>query len=101
MLNFRIKVAGIKWVYERFAGGGDSSAGEWLTSADICARYDIGRANTAGVGKKLTLLAKEGHIQSKKGSGNRTLYFVNPKADEYMSDEALNDSSDDALAVFK
>ena len=99
--EFQDKGRWYQWVYERFAGGGDSSAGEWLTSADICARYDIGRGNTAEVGKKLTLLANEGHIQSKKGSGNKTFYFVNPKADEYMSDEALNDSSDDALAFFK
>lgn len=99
--EFQDKGCWYQWVYERFAGGGDSSAGEWLPSADICARYDIGRKNTAPLGKALTLLVKEGHIKMKKGSGNKTLYFVNPKADEYMSDEALNDSSDDALAFFK
>jgi len=99
--EFQDKGRWYQWVYERFAGGGDSSAANWFTSADICYRYNIERGNTTQLGKALTLLAKEGHIKMKKGSGNKTLYFVNPKADEYMSDEALNDSSDDALAFFK
>jgi hypothetical protein len=98
--EFQDKGCWYQWVYERFAGGGDSSAGEWLPSADICARYDIGRKNTAPLGKALTLLVKEGHIKMKKGNGNKTYFYVDPNADDSLDYKKLNDS-DDALAFFK
>lgn len=98
--DFQDKGRWYQWVYERFAGGGDSSAANWFTSADICYRYNIERGNTAQLGKALTLLAKEGHIQMKKGSGNKTYFYVDPNADDGTYYKKLNDS-DDELAYFK
>ncbi len=100
--DFQDKGTWYQWAYERFAGNYDSTVGDWLMAADICARYDLGRSNTAKLGRALTMLANERHIKLKKGSGNRTYYLVNHNADELMNNESLNDEpSDDDLSFLK
>jgi len=53
---------------------------DWFTSGDFVKTEDkISVRETKLIGKALSKLASEGHIEKKKGNGNKTLYRFKPK----------------------
>ncbi len=52
---------------------------DWFTSGDFVKTEDkISVRETKLIGKALSKLASEGHIEKKKGNGNKTLYRFKP-----------------------